>query len=209
MNRMTNPRLATVFACSAIALLAAACGGGGGAEEGDGPRVSDPAKVSTSTPLANAVLYTIKQDGSVSASGAASSVTVPAGPTLTGGGTSQVAQSGSYTVESNDTCAAIANSHDISVDQLLAVNRTINCNNLRIGDVLKIPASATVAATPRAGSTATGGGGGGKTYTVASGDSCSAIATANGVTVPALLAANPAINTNCTNLDIGDVLRIP
>lgn len=207
MNRMTNLRPILV-ATAALSLLMAACGGGGGGDEADGPRVTDPEIVATSTPIGNAVLYTIKQDGSVSASGAASSVTVPAAPTLTGGGvTNTEQQPGSYTVESNDTCAGIAEAHELTVEQLLAANRVVDCDNLRIGDVLRIPIAPNSATTPRAGGRETGDSG--KTYTVAAGDNCSAIADANGVSLDALLAANPAINSDCTNIDIGDVLKIP
>jgi len=44
--------------------------------------------------------------------------------------------------------------------------------------------------------------------TVKSGDTCSAIAAGNGVSVGDLLAANPAVNSGCTNLAIGQVLKI-
>ena len=203
MNRMIKIRPLLV-ALVAISVLTTSCGGGGDGSEADGPRVTDPAIVATSTPIGNAVVYSIKQDGSVSASGSASSVTVPAGPTLTGGGTTTASQPGTYTIEPNDTCQAIADSHEITLDQLLAANRTANCTALRIGDTLKIPSAASSNATPRAGS-----GSSGKTYTVASGDNCQAIANANDVTLPALLSANPAINNDCTNIDVGDVLKIP
>lgn len=207
MNRMSFFR-PLGLAAGAFALLATACGGGGGDGEAEGPRVTDPAIVATATPIGNTVLYTIKQDGSVSASGAASSVTVPAGPTLTGGGsTTTQQQPGSYTVESNDTCAAIAEAHELTIDQLLAANRVINCDNLRIGDVLRIPVAPNSASTPRSGGRDTGTSG--NTYTVASGDNCSAIADAHGVSVDALLSANPSIDSDCTNIDVGDVLNIP
>jgi LysM repeat protein len=213
MAGMTWPR-SLVYAFAGATLLFAACGGGGGDDgAGKGPRATDPAKVATSTPISNAVLYSIKQDGSVSASGSAASATVPAqtpqaGVTATGGTTST---GGSYTVESGDTCAAIAQSHDISVDALLAANRTINCNNLRIGDSLKIPAS-TTAATPRPGTTPKPGttpSSGGKTYVVESGDNCQAIADANGISLSALLSANPSIDSGCTNIKPGQSLKIP
>lgn len=46
-------------------------------------------------------------------------------------------------------------------------------------------------------------------YTVAPGDSCSAIAAALEVTVEALREANPPINVDCTNLQPGDQLNVP
>jgi len=44
--------------------------------------------------------------------------------------------------------------------------------------------------------------------TVKSGDTCSAIAAGNGVSVGDLLSANPAVNAGCTNLAVGQVLKI-
>jgi LysM repeat protein len=44
--------------------------------------------------------------------------------------------------------------------------------------------------------------------TVKSGDTCSAIAAGNGVSVGDLLAANPAVNAGCTNLAVGQVLKV-
>jgi LysM repeat protein len=66
--------------------------------------------------------------------------------------------------------------------------------------------------TPVSGTVSTGGTptGQGNTYTVASGDTCGAIADAHGITVDQLIAANrAAINQDCTNLTVGDELRIP
>jgi LysM repeat protein len=50
---------------------------------------------------------------------------------------------------------------------------------------------------------------GGKTYTVKSGDNCSTIAEAQGVTLKALLDANKMTEDDCTRLDIGKELKIP
>jgi LysM repeat protein len=44
--------------------------------------------------------------------------------------------------------------------------------------------------------------------TVKSGDTCSAIASGNGVSVADLLSANPSVNAGCTNLAVGQVLKI-
>ncbi|KAF9073609.1 hypothetical protein BDP27DRAFT_1360220 [Rhodocollybia butyracea] len=46
-------------------------------------------------------------------------------------------------------------------------------------------------------------------YTVQEGDICSTIASQFNVTIVALETANPQINSDCTNLDIGEVLCIP
>ena len=48
-----------------------------------------------------------------------------------------------------------------------------------------------------------------RTYTVQEGDTCGAVASAHGITLDALLAANPRINEDCTNLRLGEVVNIP
>lgn len=58
------------------------------------------------------------------------------------------------------------------------------------------------AITPAAGNTPAAR----KTYTVKSGDTCSAIAIAEGISLDALIKANP---TACDNLHVGDTLTIP
>jgi LysM repeat protein len=55
-------------------------------------------------------------------------------------------------------------------------------------------------ATPAAGT---------RTHTIATGEYCSTIAERYGVTVDAIIRANRGINADCTNLRVGDVLRIP
>ncbi|PNH06130.1 Endochitinase [Tetrabaena socialis] len=56
---------------------------------------------------------------------------------------------------------------------------------------------------PGSGKSCTAGGG---TYTVKSGDTCNAISQAKGISLATLLAANPIINSGCTNLQLGQVL---
>jgi spore germination protein YaaH len=48
-----------------------------------------------------------------------------------------------------------------------------------------------------------------QSYDVISGDTCYGIAAMFGVTATAIINANPAINSGCTNLQIGQVLCIP
>jgi len=47
------------------------------------------------------------------------------------------------------------------------------------------------------------------TVTVVGGDTCIGIAQANSVDVGALMAANPSVNSDCTNLEIGQDLTLP
>ncbi|MGE5595442.1 MAG: LysM peptidoglycan-binding domain-containing protein [Hyphomicrobiales bacterium] len=85
------------------------------------------------------------------------------------------------------------------------------------GTQTQVPGTQTNNQTPGAGATTpagnttpggNGGGGGEGTYTVVAGDSCGAIATKTGVTVERLMELNPDINAECTNLAIGDVLKL-
>lgn len=198
-----------------LAALAAstlvACGGGGGDDGGQGQRVTDPAKVPSSTPISQGApqKYEIHQDGSLVISGGGPTVTgtVSAGGTPTGSG-------GTYTVAAGDTCGEIATDHGITVAELIAANRaSINadCTNLHEGDQLKIPTKGAATATPRP----TGGAAatptpraGSRTYTVEPGDTCADIAANQGVSADAIIALNN-LDSGCTTLQPGQVLKIP
>lgn len=198
----------TVFAATAAlafsAALLAACGGGATKDAGNGQRITDPARVPSSTPIQNPVLYTIRNDGRVDSSG---------GPptTVSPNGTQTVSPAKTYVVKSGDTCGAIASQNGVTLDDLKKANRTIDagCTNIHAGDTLKIPATV---ATPASGTVTTGDNPtakpSGKTYTVASGDSCSTIAASFGVPVAQLISLN-GIDADCKNLKIGQVIKIP
>lgn len=66
---------------------------------------------------------------------------------------------------------------------------------------------ATRTATPGAG-TPTVAAPAGSTYVVEEGDSCQAIADSGGITLDDLLRLNPQIDANCSNLIIGDTLKL-
>ncbi|KAI0295013.1 hypothetical protein BC826DRAFT_968608 [Russula brevipes] len=106
-------------------------------------------------------------------------------------------------VQPGDTCEAIANAAGISVSTLLANNPAINsgCTNLFIGQVLCTASPTTPRPRDSTGTCST-------TRVVQSGDTCEAIAKAAGISVSTLLANNPAVNSGCTNLFIGQVLCI-
>lgn len=207
---MRGIRLLVSLAGVFTALAIAACGGGGGAgtEPETQARITDPALVPTATPMQDPVVYRIQNDRIITESGAEQ--TVVAGNT----GNPQPRRQ-TYTVESGDTCSSIAASLGVSVEELLAANRSIDssCTNLRVGDELVIPGSSTSgaggqpAATPTP--TPTRSSGGGTTYAVVEGDTCESIAASHGVSVSDLLAANPSVGDGCTNLQIGQELQIP
>lgn len=204
MIRMRPLLIGLCCAAALVGLLAVACGGG--ESESPGERITDPARVPSSTPIQNPTLFKIK-GSEVTLSGGSSGAITPvaqSAPTAT-----------EYTIASGDYCSTIAVDHKLTLEEFLAANRVIDCNNLKIGDKVKIPA-AQPAATPTRGSitgnptvrpgTNTGGG---KSYTVESGDTCAGIATANGVSLDAFLAANSSIDANCGNLRVGQSVVIP
>jgi peptidoglycan DL-endopeptidase LytE len=92
---------------------------------------------------------------------------------------------GNYTVRSGDSLFGIANRHGISLTALLRANRITATDTIYPGDRLRIPGgSAPGPQTPPSPSP------GGRTYTVRSGDSLSAIADRHGASLAALVAAN-------------------
>ncbi|KAJ7203376.1 RlpA-like double-psi beta-barrel-protein domain-containing protein-containing protein [Mycena pura] len=103
-----------------------------------------------------------------------------------------------YTVVGGDTCAAIESKTGVSDAQLHQLNPSINsgCTNLQIGQSLCLSGGGS------------GGGGCSRTYTVVSGDTCAAIESKTGVSDASLHAQNPAINSGCTNLQIGQILCV-
>ena len=204
MARMGTFRSVGLFGvalCCAAILFAC---GGGGAKETPGERVTDPARVPSSTPIQNPTLYKILGN-EVSISGGSSSAITPVAV--------NTPSSSDYVIKSGDLCSTVAADHGITTAELQAANRNTDCDRLRVGDKLKIPAK--VVATPTRGGTISGnptarpGSSSGGTYTVEVGDTCGAIAAANGVTLQAFLAANPVIDAECSNLDAGQVVKIP
>jgi len=146
-------------------------------------------------------------------------VIVGGGAVLPGGGTT-------YTIQSGDTFSDIAAEFGITVDELLAANPGIDPRGLVAGDVIRLPSGVEPGAprpeptesepepteepaptdTPVPAPTNTPSALG-QTYTVQAGDIPVDIAARFGITVEALLAANP--DANPSNLQVGQVLIIP
>ncbi len=200
MTRVLTWRSPGWFIGAAFLLTLAACGGGS-PSKGSSARVTDPAKVPSSTPIGDGVTRYLIAGDTVSVAGG-----TPAA--LSSGIAGTPAPAATYTVKSGDTCSGIASQFKIAVADLLKNNRTIDagCTNLHAGDTLRIPAS-----TPVGGSTTLGSGPTprptGKSYTVASGDTCDAIARSYGVDLQKLIAANG--NIDCGRLQIGQLVNIP
>jgi spore coat assembly protein SafA len=104
---------------------------------------------------------------------------------------------GSYTVHSGDTMSGIAARNGVSLAALLRANPQVhNANLIYPGQTLHLPG---------AGDT---NGRGSHDYTVHSGDSLSAIAARNGVSLNSLIAANPQIH-NPNLIYAGQTVHVP
>lgn len=204
MTSMPTARLPLLLFGLGSLFAAVACGGGSGdSTAGKSQRITDPAKVPSSTPAQNPTLYQITGDQVILSGGQSAKIT-PTGPTP--------ATAQTHVVKSGDLCGTIAALYGITVDDLQKANRTMECSALRIGDQLKIPAKAAV---PTAAGGATGGltsnptvKPSGRTYTVKQGDTCADIASNQGVKTADLIAKN-GLDANCLNLKIGQILQIP
>jgi LysM repeat protein len=119
----------------------------------------------------------------------------PGGPTTS---------SGTYTVKSGDSMWAISERLGINLQALKDANPQVKPTEFRInpGDVLKISGG-------KPGGTGTGSGGGSRSYTVVSGDFLYSIATAHGVSLDALEAANPQVQPPQFLINVGQVITIP
>lgn len=204
MTSMRVSRLPLLLVGLAALFASVACGGGTrDSGTGKGQRITDPAKVPSSTPIQNPTLYQITGDEVILSGGQSAKIT-PTGTTLPATQT--------YVVRPGDVCGAIATQFGITVDELQKANRSMDCSTLRIGDPLKIPAKA---AAPTVAGGATGSltsnpttRASGRTYTVRDRDTCADIAINQGVKTADLIAKN-GLDAACQNLKIGQVLQIP
>jgi LysM repeat protein len=116
------------------------------------------------------------------------------------------------TVKAGDNLANIAAAANVTLDQVQFVNTQIsNPRLINVGDVIKIPDSRCVApvAKPLAEPTATCVNGTESTTKVAAGDTLIIIAKEKlGITLPALVAANPQIK-DINQINVGDVINVP
>jgi len=102
-----------------------------------------------------------------------------------------------YTIKSGDTLFQLARRYNTTVAAIMAINPGIDPNNLQIGQVICIPQAAPpVPPCPN-----------GFLYTIKAGDTIFKLSQQFGVSVDAIIRANPGIDPN--NLQIGQVICIP
>lgn len=130
-----------------------------------------------------------------------------------------------YLVQQGDSCSNIASAYGISLTDFYAWNPAVgsSCANLDYGyDVCVgiIGFTATVTTSTSTITTPTNGistpmpiqtgmvSNCNKFYLVQSGDGCSAIATAYGISLATFYSWNPAVGTSCASLDVGDYVCV-
>ena len=104
---------------------------------------------------------------------------------------STVTTAASYTVKSGDTLSAIAAKYGTTYQALASTNSISNPNDIYVGQVIKVSATATAASSQAASSTNSNG-----SYTVKSGDTLYGIALANGLNWQTLAKQNGISDPN-------------
>ena len=163
---------------------------------GDAYCVSGPPLASTTVTTSTGSKTSVSSTTSISSKASTTSKISTTSKTSTSSAPSSTTSScgETYTVVSGDFCSEIWAKFDLTQAQFMALNPKLDANcDLQVGQVLCVSASAPVVCK--------------KTYTVVSGDFCSKIWTANGLTQAQFLALNPNLDANC-DLTVGEVLCI-
>ena len=105
-----------------------------------------------------------------------------------------------YTIRPGDTLFALSQQFGVGVDEIIRANPGIDPNRLQIGQTICIPRPVTP--TPPIPPCPTG-----FYYTIRPGDTFFGISNQFGVSIDALLRANPGVDPN--NLQIGQIICIP
>lgn len=109
---------------------------------------------------------------------------------------STVTTAASYTVKAGDTLSAIAAKYGTTYQALASTNSISNPNDIYVGQVIKVSATATAASSQAASSTNSNG-----SYTVKSGDTLYGIALANGLNWQTLAKQNGISDPNVIFVD--------
>ena len=211
MKRLKFGNCLFLGVAAVFALVLAGCFGGGGDESSDATTTSTAAAVQT--PPAPSTTKSPAPPPTPTAALPPASTTAAPPPAPT---TAAPASSGlTYTVQSGDTLAAIADRFNVTVDEIISANNIQNADVISIGQQFVIPTGsggATGAGTASSGASTSGATGttsaDGSTYTVASGDTLASIANRFNISLADLLAANPSIE-NQDVISVDQVLNIP
>lgn len=212
MKRLKFANFAFLGVAAVFALVLAGCFGGGGDDDSSDETTTTSAAPTVQT-LAPVEPTAPVQPPTPTAAPPPAPTTAAPPPAPT---TAAPASGGlTYTVQSGDTLAAIADRFNVTVDQIIAANNITNADVISIGQQFIIPTGSgggTGSGTAPSGASASGATGttspDGNTYTVASGDSLASIANRFNVSLDDLLEANPDIE-NQDVISIGQVLNIP
>ena len=104
-----------------------------------------------------------------------------------------------YTIRSGDTLFVLARRFNTTVEAIMAINPGINPNNLQVGRIICIPGAATPPPQPSCPN--------GFFHVVRPGDTFYGLSQQFGISVEAIMRANPGINPN--NLQVGQRICIP
>ncbi|TCD71388.1 hypothetical protein EIP91_010094 [Steccherinum ochraceum] len=99
-----------------------------------------------------------------------------------------------YTVQENDFCDKISAAQNVSTFQLAEVNKAVIdplCDNLHEGEVICLGVEGQDCTT---------------VHVIAEGEFCFEIAGNAGISLDTLLANNPNVNSDCSNIGVGEVL---
>ena len=107
-----------------------------------------------------------------------------------------------YTIKSGDTLSGIAARFGTTTKKLMNLNNITDANQIRIGQVLKLPGASTAAPAPAPAPAPSA-----RTYKIKSGDSLSAIAARFGTTTRKLMNLNDIANAD--QIRIGQVIKLP
>ena len=133
----------------------------------------------------------------------------PAPPAPATPPTPDVSAGSTYEVAAGDTLAKIAKKNGVTLKALEAANTGVDPKKLKVKQKLNLPGEASSASAAGSASAAPASTPdvGGETYTIKSGDTLSKIAKRHGVSLRAIRAANPKLNTD--HIKVGDKLILP
>ena len=210
MKRLKFGNCIFLGVAAVFTLALAGCFGGGEDESSDATTTSTAAAVQTPPAPSTTRSPAPPPTPTAALPPAPTTAALPPAPT-----TAAPASSGlTYTVQSGDTLAAIADRFNVTVDEIISANNIQNADVISIGQQFVIPtgsgggaaSGAATAGASTAGATGTTSADG-STYTVASGDTLASIANRFNVDLDDLVAANNIENQDV--ISVGQVLNIP